>query len=440
MSRPDLDQARRLARELGAARVPRHVPVALERALDRVLAVEVRAVSHLPATDSSAMDGWAVAGPGPWRLVGAVPGRTVAEDGTGGPGGDGGAGRSGAGAVARLTPGQACAVATGVPLPRGAQAVVRLERGAVDQGLLHAPEPVPGQDVRARGEELRAGEVVLARGERLTPARLGLAAAAGADTVHVVVEPRAVLLVTGDELVDSGGARPGRTRDSLSHVLPPLLHDLGADLARSARTGDDVQTLCDVFAGPYRSTVDLVVTTGGTARGPADHVRDALRDVGARTVVDGTVVRPGAPAALAVVPDGPVVLALPGSPLAAVAALLTLLAPLLDGWLGRPERALDDLVPPAGVDAPTSGTRLLPARLVPGRAAAFATGHDGAGMLRGLAEADGLVALGSDGRSRWLPLPCDDRVGGRPTAGAARGGPGPGLLRRPHMPWFRSPR
>ncbi|WP_380163652.1 molybdopterin molybdotransferase MoeA [Jannaschia sp. R86511] len=381
MNRPDLDDARRAARDLGGARVPRHVPVSLERALGRVLAVDVRAASHLPVVDSAAMDGWAVSGPGPWRLVGSAP--------------------------AGVGPDQACAVATGEGLPRGAEAVVRLEAGLVDQGMLHAPAPPPGRDVRPRGEELTAGEVVLARGSTLGPARLGLAAAAGADTVHVVVEPRAVLLVTGDELVDSGAARPGRVRDSLSHLLPPVLHDLGADVARSARTGDDAATLRDVFAGPYRSTVDLVVTTGGTARGPADHVREALRDVGARTVVDATAVRPGGPAVLAVVPDGPVVLALPGNPLAAVAAVVTLLAPLLDGWLGRPDEPLVDLAVPAGAGPVPAGggTRLLPARLVPGAREPVLLGHDGAGMLRGLAEADGFLAVGPDGRGRWLPLP-----------------------------------
>lgn len=364
--------------------MPRHVPVALERAAGRVLAVDVRAVSHLPVADSSAMDGWAVSGPGPWLLLTAP---------------------------ATIGAGQACAVATGVGLPRGAAAVVRLEDGLIDRGRLHAPDPLPGRDVRVRGEELMAGDVVLRRGAVLTPTRLGLAAAAGADTVHVVVEPRAVLLVTGDELVDSGGARHGRVRDSLSHVLPPLLRALGADLGRTALAGDDVETLRDVFAGPYRSTVDLVVTTGGTARGPADHVREALRDVGARTVVDGLAVRPGGPAVLAVVPDGPVVVALPGNPLAAVAALATLLSPLLSGWLGRPDEPLVEVGVPTQVAGPAAprpagaGTRLLPARLVPGRHEPVTTGHDGAGMLRGLAEAHGFLAVGPDGRGRWLPLP-----------------------------------
>lgn len=378
---PDLDGARRLARELGGARVPRTVPVALERAGDLVLGVDVRAAGAVPVTDVSAMDGWAVAGPGPWRLL------------------DGGV-------VDRLRAGEAAAVSTGAPLPRGATAVVRTERGRLDADRLYAADPAAGADLRRRGEELTAGDVVLRRGQVLTPLRLGLAAAAGADAVHVVVAPRTVLLVTGDELTDSGADRPGRTRDSLSHLLPPLLHRLGADVQRTARAGDDPAVLRDVFAGPYRGTVDLVVTTGGTAHGPADHVRRVLGEVRARTVVGGAAVRPGAPGVLATVPDGPVVAALPGNPLAAVAALLVLVSPWLDGWLGRPADELPrvELTGHRPAPHPTS-TRLVPARLRPGRAGAVPTGHDGPGMLRGLAEADGFVALAPDGLTRWLPLP-----------------------------------
>jgi molybdopterin molybdotransferase len=374
---PGFDEARRLARDLGRARVPRSVPVALERAGGRVLAVEVRAGTDLPVAAVSAMDGWAVRGDGPWQVVESQ----------------------------RLQPGQAARVGTGAALPAGAVAVVRDERARTEGATVSAPSPEPGTDVRPRGEEWRAGEVVADRGAVLTPLRLGVVAAAGADAVHVVVPPRTVLLVTGDELVASGLPRPGRTRDSLSHVLPPMLRACGVDLERAATAGDDVETLRDVFAGPYRSTVDLVVTSGGTARGAADHVRRALADVGARTVVAGTAVRPGAPAILATVPDGPVVAALPGNPLAAVAALVTLVQPLLASWLGRPdlEPAPVRWTGPGGA-LPRHGSRLVPARLQPGGDAVRA-GHDGPGMLRGLAAADGFVVCDADGRTRWVGLP-----------------------------------
>lgn len=372
------DAARQAATELGRSRLPRDTPTGLQRALGAVLAAEVRAIAHVPAADVSAMDGWAVSGQGPWRLVPAQ--------------------------VQQLAGAEAAPVSTGMPVPRGAGAVVRLEHGQVDAGRLWAPEPVAGADVRAKGEEVRAGEVVLARGTVLTHARLGLAAAVGADSVRTVVAPRAVLLVTGDELVESGPPRPGRVRDSLSHVLPGMVGWLGADLDRVARCGDDAATLRDVFAGPYRSTVELVVTTGGTASGAADHVRRSLRDVGATLVADGIAARPGGPTLLAVVPDGPVVLALPGNPLAAVAGLMTLGTALLGGWLGVTDERLTEVRAP-GVQPHPGATRLLPARLDLAAGTAAPTGHHGPGMLRGLAGATGLLVVDPSGLTRWLPLP-----------------------------------
>jgi molybdopterin molybdotransferase len=361
------------------------VPVGLERAHGRVLAVDARAAAAVPPVDVSAVDGWAVAGEGPWRVLGAAD---LVGD--------------------RLGLGSATVVATGAPVPRGAQAVVRTEHGRVEDGLLRAPSPRPGADVRPRGEEMSAGEVVLARGTVLRPVALGLVAAAGLDSVHVVVAPRAALLVTGEELVVTGPSRPGRTRDSLSHVLPDLLvalgADLGPDLARTSTLGDDPAALADVLAGPYRATLDVVVVSGGTARGRGDHLRRVLGEVRARVVVDGVDVRPGAPALVATVPDGPVVVGLPGNPAAAVAATLLLVRPLLEGWLGVPGSEPEP-VRLAGEVPAGPWPRLLPARLDVATGTVHPLAHAGAAMLRGLAAADGMVLVERGGAARWVPLP-----------------------------------
>lgn len=377
--RPGFDEARRRAGELGGARVPRAVPVALERAVDRILAVEVRASTHVPPHDVAAAHGWAVRGDGPWQVV------------------EGG----------RLQPRQAAVVRSGSAVPRGTEAVVRREHARIDAGTVRAARPAPGSEVRTRGADLLAGAVVLARGSLLTPVRLGLAASAGVDAVHVVVPPRTVVLVCGDDLVGSGVPVDGKVRDVLGHLLPSLLHGLGADVERSARTGDDVETLHDVFAGPYRGTVDLVVTTGGTGDGSAGTVRTALAAAGARLVVDAPAVDPGGTALVATVPDGPVVVALPGHPVAAVAALVTLAEPLLTAWLGRTATHPEPVLAPrvAGHAAPPDGalTRLAPARLVAGRAEVGRVAE--VGGLGALVDATGVVVLDPDGGARWLPLP-----------------------------------
>ncbi|WP_336921732.1 molybdopterin-binding protein [Aquipuribacter sp. SD81] len=385
-----LDDAREAARALGTARVPRHVPVALERAHGRVLAVEVRAAGAVPPVDVAAVDGWAVAGAGPWRVLGAAE---VVGD--------------------VLPPGAATVVVTGAPLPRGADRVVRDVDGSVSREASDVPVLTLGRStgrdhVRPRGQEMAAGEVVLPRGTVLRPLALGLAAAAGVDAVHVVVPPRTALLVTGEGLVGTGPSRPARTRDSLTHVLPDLLvalgADLGHDLARTSRLGDDPDALADVLSGPYRSTVDVVVVSGGTGRGRGDHLRRVLGQVGAHVVVDGLDVRPGGSALLAAVPDGPVVVGLPGEPAGAVLATVLLAGPLLAGWLGAP---VADLSPVrlAGEVPAGPWPCALPAALDLATGAARPLAHARAGMLRGLAACDGLVVVGAGGAARWLPLP-----------------------------------
>jgi molybdopterin molybdotransferase len=151
-------------------------------------------------------------------------------------------------------------------------------------------------------------------------------------------------------------------------------------------------------------TADLVVTTGSTARGPVDHLHGALAAAGARLLVDGVAVRPGHPQVLAVLPDGRPLAGLPGNPLAAATAVLTLVEPLVRCLHAEPARPpgvvrLAEAVP-AGADA----TRLVPLR--GGRPVLFA----GPSMLRGLAIADGVAVVPPGGAAagsevELLPLP-----------------------------------
>ena len=326
------------------------------------------------------MDGWAVAGPGPWRVLGEL-----LAGGLAGP----------------LAPGDAVAVATGAWMPAGAEGVLRSEHGLLRDGVLEALVPGdPGRDVRRAGRECRAGEVVLPAGSPLTPAAVGLLAAVGADVVGV---RRAAVdvLVLGDELLTSGTARDGRVRDALGPLLSAWLPALGVRTASRRHVPDRRDALETALA---TCTGDLVVTTGSTARGPVDHLHDVLAGLGARLVVDGVAVRPGHPQLLALLPDGRPLVGLPGNPLAAATAVLTLVEPVVRGLhaLGpQPVRRvrLGDGVP-AGEDA----TRLVPVR--DGRPVLFA----GPAMLRGLAVADGVAVVPPGGAAagaevELLPLP-----------------------------------
>ena len=388
----------------------------LAEALGGILAAPLTALTDLPAFDTSAMDGWAVSGPGPWLLAGELL-----------------AGQCGS---PSLRDGTAVRIATGAQLPPGATAVLRREDGSVRPAhggaeLLHDRGAVPldqGRDIRPRGQECHSGEPLLPPGTAVSPAVLGLAAAAGCDELPVHGRPTVELLVLGDELLDSGLPRDGRIRDALGPLLPSWLRGYGARILAVRRVGDDLGLLRDALR---RSPADVVVTTGGTAAGPVDFLHAALAEAGARLLVDGVRVRPGHPMLLATLPplgealgeafgqalgeaaagagDGVggqsrhrCLIGLPGNPLAAVAGAVTLAEPLLRALAGWPQ-AQPYLVRAA---APFPGhredTRLVPVVLA--EQGALPLSYDGPAMLRGLALAEGLAVVPPGG------LPAGARV------------------------------
>ena len=372
-------QARRLAHAAAAGRAAE--PVALSAALGRVLAGPLRALVDLPGVDTLAMDGWAVCGTGPWRVVGTSPA---------------GAPRS------ALAFGEAVEVATGTQLPVGATGVVRVEDGAVAEGRLSGP--VRHGDVRRRGEQCRAGEVVLPAGTTVTPPALGLAAAVGVDQLAVLARPRVAAVVLGDEVVSTGLPAAGQVRDAVGPQLPGWVAAFGGEWLGLTRAPDDLPSTCAALG----VAADVVVVSGGTSVGRGDFLRSALAALGATPVIDGVAVRPGHPMMLARLPSGTLVLGLPGNPLAAVVALLTLLGPLLAGMLGRELAGLPGLAELPGLSGtglapPAQGVTLLPGRLRAG--VLEPAGHGGSAMLRGAAGADGLVAVHADGSVQWLAFP-----------------------------------
>ncbi|WP_406690050.1 molybdopterin molybdotransferase MoeA [Saccharopolyspora sp. ID03-671] len=383
------DRARATARDAGEALPAETRPLdgALSQtALSHALAAPLIARTDLPSFDTSAMDGWAVSGPGPWRLTG---GEVLAGD-----------------TPSPLAAGEAVGIATGAPLPPGATSVLRHEHGRVDGERLAdlVGGRSDGQDVRPRGRECSQGEVLLPAGTTVTPAVLGMAAAAGYDRLEVHRRPSAELLVLGDELLSSGPPRDGRVRDALSPMLVPWLQGC-ADVVGCRRLPDELDALREAISA---STADVVITTGSTAAGPVDHLHTALAELGARLLVDSVAVRPGHPMLLAELPSGGRLVGLPGNPLAAVAGVVTLAMPLLDRLGGRAEAEnrtarAGDLLPHPG------STRLVPVLVRDGVAQPLPFG--GPAMLRGLALADGLAALPPsegplpEGGVEVLPLP-----------------------------------
>ncbi len=381
---PTWDDARRAAHDAGRVLPTELVPVS--RADRRVLVEDIRARTPLPPRDASAMDGWAVRGAGPWQVVDDV--------------------RAGQDRAAALEPGQAVAIATGAVLPPETSGVLRSEHGSLDATGLLGGATAEGTDIRPAGEEAGLGELLIPEGTVLTPAHVGLAAAGGYDELAVVRRPSARFLVFGDELLRTGSPREGKIRDSLGAQVPAWLGRMGFDIVGVEWVPDTreahVQALLDC------ADVDVVVTSGGTARGPVDFLRVALADIRGELLVDTVDVRPGSPMVLGQRADRRWLVGLPGNPQAAIVALMTLGLPILDALYGRPLADLDTRTLSAPVTSRGSRTRLVPCT----DRAGIASPADfiGSGMLRGLAASTGFaVVAGGQGEIggvvRWLPLP-----------------------------------
>lgn len=374
------DQARATARALGTARRGHGLLLPPSAALGAVLAAPLQAWSDVPAGDASAMDGFAVTGSGPWQVHGLV--------------------LAGGRPADRIAAGEAVEVATGALVPPGTERVLPVEivrevdgpTGRVVQ--LEGP-PTDRRHVRSRGEECTAGEELLPAGRRVTASVVGLAESTGSDTILVRPRPRVAALVTGDELLLAGLPQPGQVRDAVGPLLPGAVASLGGELMTVARCGDGPVELEDALERLADLDCDVVVTCGMAGAGPADRLRPWLQEVGAELLVDGVAVRPGHPQVLAVLPGGRPIVGLPGNPLAAVAALLGLMHPLLDGMAG--------LEPPVQRRAELHGwePRGRPVTsLVPVRWAVDGTvepsGPAGPAQLRGLAAADCVAVVPGD--------------------------------------------
>ncbi|MCT1615939.1 molybdopterin molybdotransferase MoeA [Kocuria marina] len=414
------DAARALAHRAGSALAGSRPGGAIEiipldRAAGRTAAHDVRAACPVPHYASSAMDGCAVHGPGPWRVVapgslaGGSDGRRLDDHLTDGAATSSGTPLPSAASAVTLAPGTAVPVVTGGVIPDGTTTVIREEFATRRGDVLELSQGSPrtelaGRHIRPAGTECAEGETVVRAGTVLSPAHAAFLAVAGRDDVPVRSAPRVALLLTGSEVRTSGLPAPGYVRDAFSMSLPPMVETFGGRTVTVRRGPDDAAALRSLFR-ELSAEHDLVVTTGGTSRSRADFVRPLVQDE-CHVLVDQLDLMPGHPTLFGAARDT-AVLALPGNPLGAMVAFLLLGGAFLAGHLGRDPQPFAPAI--AGEDlAGARSERLLPARRheegwVPCRAV-------GSNMVRGLAEAQGLLSVPRDGLARGqetvvLPLP-----------------------------------
>lgn len=376
---PSWDEARKIASNVGSALATEEIE--LSASCNRVLAIDATALVDLPTYETSAMDGYVVAGSGPWKVIGEI--------------------KAGAPYSEKLNEGEALGIATGAVIPEGAYGVIRWEEANLSGDLLNGVTSFR-KDFRPAGEEARNGEVLIKCGSAITPGMIGLLAASGYDRAKVFIRPKVSLLIFGDEIQLSGLPKNGLVRDSLGPQLPAWFEKLGCDVIAVQYVSDNLEKTIDAIKKASEIS-DLIVTTGGTAEGPRDYLKPAIGKINGELLIDKVAVRPGHPQVLAKVSRTPLI-GLPGNPQSAVVALMTLGAPIIDSMFGRAQRELPLISSDDQFDAQPGFTRLVLGNLKNGRF--HMAKHLGSAMLRGLAHADGFaVCTNPPSTLRWLGLP-----------------------------------
>jgi molybdopterin molybdotransferase len=292
--------------------------VALPDALGRRIREDLASPEPLPGFDNSAMDGFALRAA---DTAAAAPGEPVRLRLAG-------ESRAGRPAAAPPAPGEASGISTGAEMPAGADTVLPLEDVSLDGGWLVVEQPVePDRNVRHRGEDLSAGERLLAAGTLLGPAELGLLASIGMPAVECHRQPRLAVLTGGDELLEPGEPlRPGAIRNSNAYAVPALARLAGAVTSVAPPAPDRADSVAAALE-PLLAA-DLVVCCGGVSVGEHDHVKQAFAELGIEESFWGVALKPGMPTWFGSRGET-LVFGLPGNPVSAMVTFLLFVRPAL---------------------------------------------------------------------------------------------------------------
>ena len=360
--------------------VKRTEKISIEESSGRVLAEEIVADEYVPPFDRAAMDGYAVKAedtygasdldPRTLKLVAVL--------------------HAGESTSTRVNKGECIRIATGCPVPPDADAVVMVEFTEETEDNVSIFRAVhPGSNISPKGEDIEKGEVVLERGELLTPAKVGVLAALGRRVVLVYEKPRVAVIPTGTEVVDVGSElKEGQVYDVNSYTLTSVLSENGALVTISQIVPDSFEQL-ESAIGRFLDH-DLVIFSGGSSVGEKDLLVKVLEESG-RVLFHGVQIKPGKPTLLGLV-NGKLVFGMPGYPTSCLSNAYVFLVPVTRKMARLPEKKPVTVRARMGkrIVSASGREQFLPVRIKDGRAYAV---FKRSGDITSMAKADGYVIL-----------------------------------------------
>ncbi len=360
---------------------------------NRILAMDIIAVHDLPLFDNSSMDGFAIRAVD--SIIAAASGVTLSV-----------VADIPAGSVPTVTlaQGQAARIMTGAQMPNGADAVIPVEDTdfhSRDAGTA-APQTVSftrtvktGENVRPRGMDLRADDVVLQKGRRLKSQDLGLLAMLGIARVQVHKKPRIALLSSGDELLEvDAPLTAGKIHDSNSYALAASINNAGAEVIRMGVAKDSRESVEGLLQKAVQENVELIVASAGVSMGAFDFVKEVIESNGKLDFWKVNM-RPGKPLAFGEYRGKPLI-GLPGNPVSAFVGFEVFVRPALERLSGQLDGNRLRIKVRCGEEIESDGREsYLRAKisLEDGIQIATLTGHQGSGNLLSLVQADALLII-----------------------------------------------
>lgn len=295
--------------------------VSLIESLNRVLAANISSKDDLPPFDKSSMDGYALKssdttdGLFRFKIVGSIKAGDFLDE--------------------EIKSGEAVKIMTGAVVPKGADAVIQIEKVKAEGNELRVFEKVCcGTNILKKGEEIKNGDMVFESGKFLRPSEIGMLASLGYDKVDCHKVPKIILINTGDELVDiDEKITRGKVRNCNEYALTALVKNLNGQVKSYGIIKDNRDEIFNAVKTAFEEG-DIVISSGGVSVGDYDFIEEVLKKIGADVKFTSVEIKPGKPVTFATFKDK-LFFGLPGNPLSVVNTFEVFVAPAIKKMMGR---------------------------------------------------------------------------------------------------------